>query len=130
MPLLVEKELDDSANRHLRGELCTDLFQRARLTARQFLRPGIPALFAIAITKRVVEDKVFEPPVVLGAELFKARLRGSSSRVKKLASRFHQQRQLAFVNLIVIDRTGGIWKRSEPRGVDPTALRQSFQAHQ
>src|SRR5712692_5025236 len=104
MPLFVEKELDGAPNGHLGGQFFPRGFQRRRFAAGEFAWPPVPELLAIVVPQGIEEDKVFQPPGILGAETLEAAARLAGSMFQKVAGSFAQQRQLARTDFVIVDR--------------------------
>src|SRR5208337_1616934 len=103
-PLLKEGELQKALHFELLVQFRMQLRDGVGMTMNYVLRPTVPWLLAEAVTQRAEQHVVFEPPMVLLAELFVAFSTCSRRRSQKVGGGLEQQRQFLGADVLEINR--------------------------
>src|ERR1700722_18071183 len=128
LPLFVKSKLQWGTNFEVGGKFLAYFFKSCRFAVRQLARPAIPAFQFVPLTERVEENKIVEPPGVLGTELIEAFADPPCGRGGEILRSLEQQGHFAGKDLVILDRARFRCQGTQLCGVDPTMLCEAFQA--
>ena len=128
-PLLEKYKLDDAFDLQLAGGIAPNFFERRRVAANQFGRPGIPRDVFKTLAQNIEENEIFQPSAVLGAEALKCATGLRAGVLEEIPCSFAQQRhfQPPHRRVIYIFRRAG--QRAKAVVRDPGFIGQPFQAY-
>ena len=90
-PLFIKGKLKSASNLDVVRQFLTSLLQRCRLAMREISWPLVPTHKFLSGTKRVEQNEVIQPPMILGTESIQSAAETARSCAQEIPRRLKEQ---------------------------------------